>query len=106
MCDSPITVSYDMTICFYLNIHIRSYYFIVTYLSEKQMFLCSGYYLFCGHFLICKASPIKLQMFLQFCLVCGLRICLTASIPLPKSCTVSDINLLFFFAYGIILFAV
>ena len=65
------------------------------------MFLCSGYYnshiiyLFCGHFLICKASPIKLQMLLQFCLVCGLRIRLTAFIPLPKSCTVSDINLLF-----------
>ena len=69
------------------------------------MFLCSGYYkkitiaipsnYFVEHFLICKASPIKLQMLLQFCLVCGLRICLTVSIALPKSCTVSDINLLF-----------
>ena len=95
-----------MTICIYLNIYISSYYFIVLHnLSEKQTFLCSGYYkknnnshtiyLFCGHFLICKASPIKLQMLLQFCLVCGLRICLTASIPFTKSCTVSDINLLF-----------
>ena len=27
--------------------------------------------------------------------LCGLRICLTVSVPLPKSCTVSDINLLF-----------
>ena len=69
------------------------------------MFLCSGYYkkitiatpstYFVEHFLVCKALPIKLQMLLQFCLVCGLRICLTASIPLPKSCIVSDINLLF-----------
>ena len=68
------------------------------------MFLSSGYYkkitiaipstYFVEHFLTCKAPVIKLQMLLQCCLVCGLRLSLTASIPLPRSCTVSDINLL------------